>query len=157
MSAVGDPSAVRPTVADSTDIDESRLQAAELIISLSSGIHADSSPISSVPTTTSHVQVERVAGYEDGNVIVSFLSEQGYASPHYKDAQVVTEARNHDVTGEIGGMAVAEEGIVVVDMVIPGHSEGEGNIASMMIERPAIDQQNDVVMQPHDEGISFCL
>lgn len=129
------------------DNDESRLQAAELIISLSSGVHADNYSISSVPTTTSSVCVEKVEPQEP-SVLITYVTEQGYVSPHY--TELIAEKRTGVVAGDSRPMPEPEEDIIFVDMVVPNNSNG--GIDST--ENTVVEEGAEMAVTEYGEGKS---
>lgn len=113
-----------------TDNDNSRLLAAELIISLASGVQASKPGISSVPTTS--VRVEKVTTEPDQiPLIMSIGSEQSNSDEHHRSlmSSVVTG------TGVVAGDYEMAEEYIIENMGDIGHAETE----TMMGESPADD------------------
>lgn len=99
-----------------SDEDDSRLQAAELIISLASGARPDDVAMSAVPTTTP-VSVERLPQTSDFPVLVSVYSGQESENIQCKDSVVVADTRTDVVAGDARG---GQEHIVVIENVEEG-------------------------------------
>lgn len=116
-----------------TDSDNSRLLAAELIISLASGVQTSKPGISSVPTTT--VRVEKVTTEPDQiPLIMSIGSEQSNSDEHHRSFMSSVVTGTGVVAGDYEMVRMAEE-YVIENMGDIGHAETE----KMMSESPADD------------------
>ena len=98
-----------------SESEDSRLQTAELIISLASSAHAKNSMISTVPTTTSDVVDEKVAQSTAEELIMSVLADQMNQKSSSKDTIAVTEMGMQDSSSETRDVPEAVGTYVIID------------------------------------------